>query len=196
MITAHQKTGKDPLDRYYTPEWPTRLLLDHWPWPEVHTVWEPCAGMGHIVRVLEERFGVLGVLASDIDPDSPYPRRDFMGAMAPEAQAIVTNPPYTTPDYTAADFVRRALEITPRVAMLLRLSWLEPCGDRAGIFATSPPSEVWILPRVDFDGPNVGGANSNGATSAWFIWGTGEGTVVRWFSASDREQYSGQGRLL
>lgn len=200
-----QRQASDPLDRYYTPSWVTRLLTMHWPWPDVREVGEPCAGQGHIVRELAAHG--LAVEASDFDPASPYRTLDFLSPPGTPGfeqvrsryegiGAIVTNPPYTIPGATAADFVRRALELTDRVAMVLRLPWLEPCDDRLSLFRHQPPRAVWILPRVHFEGPNIDpGKRANGATSAWFIWCTEELETIRWFGPDDRQRAEGQREL-
>jgi hypothetical protein len=181
---GNQKTRRDPLDRYYTPAWPTIALIDRWPWPAIARVLEPCAGQGHMAEVLCSRFDVT---AFDVDPQSPYPTQDFLAYQAHDPEtAIVTNPPYSTPTATAADFARHALTLTPYVAMLMRLSWLEACRDRAGLFRDTPPSEVWILPRVSFGGPNVTVKNNNGATAIWCIWGTDKAQQVKWIDRGDR----------
>lgn len=185
---SNQRTKKDPLDRYYTPAWVTEILVEHWPFPEwVDTVWEPCVGQGHILDVVFNNCEHVNVgFATDADPEANGAQHDFLrqtcydteylkvmgGYMGAKRLCIVTNPPYTIPGATAADFVRRALEYTPYVAMLLRLSWLEACEDRKSIFAEQPPAEVWILPRVKFEGPNTNGGSPS-STSAWFIWKPG-----------------------
>jgi hypothetical protein len=56
---------------------------------------------------------------------------------------VVTNPPYIV----ALPFVRRALEVaTSKVAMLLRLSWLEGV-ERGKLFREHPPSRVWVFSK-------------------------------------------------
>lgn len=87
-------------------------------------LWEPACGPGAIVQVLREAGH--DVVASDLldrgCPESAN-RIDFlMERQAPiGVEAIVTNPPYRLAD----QFVRHALELAPRVVMLLRLAFLE-----------------------------------------------------------------------
>src|SRR5215471_18386905 len=80
-------------------------------------IWEPCCGSGRIVDVL--RAHGHHVTATDLVPD----RIDFlMERRAPQgAEGTVTNPPYKL----AAEFVRHGLALVPKVAMLLRLNFLE-----------------------------------------------------------------------
>lgn len=185
---SNQRTKKDPLDRYYTPAWVTEILVENWPFPsQVDLVWEPCAGRGHIANVIEGDLNILTYSSDVVDTEDGDRIRffeyDFLGNVASKPArlavglgrcnvAIITNPPYSIPGATASDFVRKALEYTPYVAMLLRLSWLEACEDRKSIFAEQPPAEVWILPRVKFEGPNTNGGSPS-STSAWFIWKPG-----------------------
>lgn len=201
------RNGKDPLDRYYTPEWAVKILKDDWPFQvPVWNVWEPCCGIGNIAKVLsdssdyEEGEG-LDVWASDIDNVDPDGLEsfqfDFLRDTLDDSHmqqarlheqlkkgtiAIVTNPPYTVPGATAASFVRKALEYTPYVAMLLRLTWIEAARDRASIFETNPPAEIWaISPRVNFTTPDGKESKNANMISCWFIWKPGaKETVLKW----------------
>jgi hypothetical protein len=126
---------------------------------------------------------VTDVLRSDVDPDAACNvRLDFLSGNPPrDFDWLITNPPYVIPynggTATASDFARKALEYqadrsshSPEcpcgVAMLLRLSWLEPCQEREDIFRKSPPTDVLILPRVQF----IHAPGSNNMTSAWVVW--------------------------
>ena len=189
--------GRDPLDRYYTPESATQALLDYMG-PRIYgVVWEPCCGQDWIGRVVRKHPGVERVILTDVDPDSAREEEfDFLSSEAvfDFQDWIVTNPPYVIPHWrngtaTASDFVREALAyqkdraqasaMTPcGVAMLLRLSWLEPCKEREDIFREHPPTDVLILPRVHY----INAPGSNNMTSAWVIWDpTRQGQqTVRW----------------
>lgn len=184
-----QRVGKDPLDRYYTPAWAVDVLADDYPFPRhAKLIWEPCAGRGDIVDALKANKNLMQThfdfFMSDVDPESGCHQSDFLALRdrrdevpdeiryANDPFVIITNPPYSIPGSTAADFVRIALEYTPYVAMLLRMTWTEKCEDRADIFDTRPPHEIRaISPRVPFEGPAMDGKKQapNGI-SAWFIW--------------------------
>lgn len=192
-----QRVGKDPLDRYYTPAWAVDVLADDYPFPRhANTIWEPCAGRGDIITALEANENLMQTpflfLPSDIEPVEGVLQFDFLKDdvrrpngntgdklavqeaihAAGNCLAIITNPPYSIPGATAADFVRKAFEYTPLVAMLLRMTWVEMCEDRGDIFKHRPPSEIRaISPRVPFEGPAMDGKKQapNGI-SAWFIW--------------------------
>lgn len=177
---------RDELDRYYTPPWCTRALLHYLGERLEGVIWEPCAGQGHIVDEL--KAAERSVYASDIFPQKPNQfRQDFLEASVlgyPEPivrrgvlqridynrpRWILTNPPYRTKgDRTAASFVHHALPIArDAIAMLLRLSMLEPAEDREQLMITNSPTDLVVLPRVSFIGAPKGGES---ITSAWFVW--------------------------
>jgi hypothetical protein len=87
-------------------------------------IWEPACGPGSIVGILREHGH--RVIATDLVeyfcPDSTS-RVDFpMEHRAPEGvESIVTTPPYKN----AEAFVAKALQLVPKVVMLLRLAFLE-----------------------------------------------------------------------
>jgi hypothetical protein len=108
------------LDFYQTPPCATLALMQAEALPP--RLWEPCAGGGSIVRVLRDAGH--NVIASDIvQRDFPLDfRDDFFTVAAPRrCDAIVTNPPFSS----AAPMVARALQLVPRVYLLLRLAFLE-----------------------------------------------------------------------
>lgn len=168
--------GRDPLDRYFTPAWATRPLIDYLGTRLQGLVLEPCAGAGHIVDVLRAHAEyVYRVLESDIAPSRPgMMTRDFLStSVLPIPDWIVSNPPYTTDQCNAADIVAHALDLCPRVAMLLRLGWVEPTKGQVGevgrwelFFRDRPPTDMIVLPRVNY----IGAPNQNNQTSVWVIW--------------------------
>lgn len=190
---------RDANDRYFTPPWATRALIDHLGERLHGLIWEPCAGHGYIVDVL--RDGGHSVLATDILPHEALDGVHNFLDMEPSASLregvrfegykavasvsqphwIITNPPYTTAICTATDIVRHALETFPRssVAMLLRLSWLEPCDDRAALLLDYRPTDYIVLPRVHY----IGAPGNNNQTSIWMIWDRSE--KWRWDHAQE-----------
>lgn len=173
---------RDPYDRYFTPPWATRALIDHLGERLHGLIWEPCAGHGYIVDVLRDAGH--SVLATDILPHEALDEvHNFLEpcAYSPGMRWIITNPPYTTAICTATDIVRHALEAFPRssVAMLLRLSWLEPCDDRAALLLDYRPTDYIVLPRVHY----IGAPGNNNQTSVWMIWDRSE--KWRWDHAQE-----------
>jgi hypothetical protein len=159
-------------DLYETPPEATLALLRAQPLPR--RIWEPACGRGAIVNVL--RAAGHDVVASDIaDYGIPitapgYWGRDFFleHAAPPGTEAIVTNPPYRS----AADFVRHALKLCPRVIFLLRLAFLESTG-RTDILDSGQLVRVYpfrnrlpMMHRNGWDGPRT----SSAIPFAWFYW--------------------------
>jgi len=133
-------------------------------------VWEPAAGGGAIAEVLR-RAGHI-VTTSDV-ASYGYPpdyRRDFFDfTEAPEdVEAIVTNPPYRH----AQQFIEHALELVPRVIMLLRLTFLES-ERRTEILERRGLARVLVfrrrLPMMHREGWTGPRARSAMAF-AWYIW--------------------------
>jgi hypothetical protein len=155
-------------DLYETPAVAVEALLrvEHLP----YHLWEPCAGFGSVARVL--RNAGHAVIASDlIDYGDPthFPNRDFLTEpLPPGCECIVTNPPFKL----AEEFVARALELCPRVVMLLRLAFLES-ERRSGILEGRGLARVHVfrkrLPMMHRAGWEGRKANS-GMAFAWFVW--------------------------
>lgn len=187
-------TEAQPREQYYTPEPCTRALLSHMGM-EPSEVLEPCAGDGWISRVLEEKGH--NTTTADVDPDAPVdmPGRDFFGTMYDVFQSprcIITNPPWSD----AALFVRRALELTPNVAMLLRLTFFEPCSDETKPKSYRPDlvkshRSHLVLPRVSF---YRGKSGTDSVCPAWFIWGFDWLDMEPWDVVTERQyqEFAGQ----
>lgn len=172
---------RDHLDRYWTPAWCVRALLARLRLAPGTRVLEPCVGQeARIAGVL--RDAGCEVVTGDIDPEaSAHFHWDFpaevalrpaalIGAVGP-LDWIVTNPPYITSTTSAADVVAAALVVCPRVAVLLRVGWLEPCADRLDLLQNNPPKHVIALPRPAFDGPTTRrGGHTAPQANAWFVW--------------------------
>ena len=180
MLIRHPKSARGN-DLYETPEVATKALLRAEPLPR--TIWEPACGRGAIVRVLRDAGH--RVIATDLidyhSPDQDHAGPDFLlERMAPHGvEMIVTNPPFKS----AAQFAAHALDLCPRVAMLLRLSFLESGNEkteagRARLFALDGGhlARVFVfidrLPMMHRDGW-AGNRVSNPTPFAWFVWERG-----------------------
>lgn len=156
-------------DLYETPPEAVAALLGAENLPPV--LWEPACGRGAIVRPL--RATGRQVYATDLVnyecPDQDMAGWDFlMETQAPVGvQAIVTNPPYKN----ATEFVRKGLQLCPKVIMLLRLAFLEGVG-RSDII-DGPLARVHVfrdrLPLMHRDGWE-GPRSTNTMAFAWFVW--------------------------
>lgn len=156
-------------DLYETPTVAVEALLQAEAIPSV--VWEPACGPGSIVCAL--RGHGHNVLATDLVdygcPDSEA-RRDFLleHKLPQGVQAIVTNPPFKL----AEEFATRAIDLCPKVYMLLRLAFLES-ERRSPILDSGKLARVHVfrkrLPmmhRAGWDGPK----SSSAMAFAWFVW--------------------------
>jgi hypothetical protein len=155
-------------DLYETPSVGVEALLRVERLP--HCIWEPAAGRGAIVRVLRDHGHA--VLTSDI-VDYGFPldfQSDFLKTtqLPPGVEAILTNPPF----YIVEKLVAHALELCPRVIMLLRLAFMES-ERRCGILEGRGLARVHVfrkrLPMMHRDQWAGRKANS-GMAFCWMIW--------------------------
>ena len=167
-------------DLYETPPEAVQALLQAENLPEV--IWEPACGPGSLVRVL--RASGRQVYATDLvdyeSPDQDVAGWDFLleRQLPIGVQAIVQNPPFKN----ASDFVRKSLELCPRVYMLMRLAFLEGIG-RSDILDGGHLARVLVfkerLPLMHRDGWE-GNKSTNAIPFAWFVWGANRGpTEIR-----------------
>jgi len=158
-------------------------------------LWEPAAGNGALVLPLRNRG--YSVLATDLNdwgcPDSE-PEVDFLGPIAAqhgahlaalESFGIVTNPPFNIIE----PFVERAVAMSPYVALLCRLAFLESEGrmkwwKQVGLRRVHLISErLPMMHRHNYEGPKLSNA---GMCFCWFIFESGKRPAnqvpVRWIS--------------
>jgi hypothetical protein len=158
-------------DCYETPACAVEALLRIESLPRL--VWEPACGPGAMVKVLRDHGHE--VAASDIiDYGWDHEVKDFFkygSDVADYSSVIVTNPPYQL----AEKFVRKALELSPLVILLLRLAFLESVR-RTDILEKSGLARIHVfrnrLPmmhRKGWDGPRA----SSAMPFAWFVWERG-----------------------
>jgi hypothetical protein len=155
-------------DLYSTPPCAVEalLLVEQLP----RSVWEPAAGRGAIVNVLRDCGHT--VIASDIH-DYGFALHfvgDFLAQKKAPAgcEAICTNPPYQI----ATEFVAHALDLAPRVYMLLRLAFLESVKrteilERRGLARVHVfRSRLPMMNRDSWTGPRA----SSAIAFAFFVW--------------------------
>jgi hypothetical protein len=133
-------------------------------------VWEPAAGRGAIVQDMRDRGHA--VIASDIIDYGFAP--DFVADFLPipempaGCEAIVTNPPYQIAD----QFTCHALDLAPRVYLLLRLAFLEPerrtdIIEHRGLRAVHVfRNRIPMMHRDGWQGPRA----SSAMAFAWYCW--------------------------
>lgn len=155
---------------YETPPEAVHALLGVEDLPQL--IWEPACGPGSIARVL--RSAGRQVYATDLvdyeSRDQDMAGWDFLleRQLPIGVQAIVTNPPFKN----AAAFVGKALELCPRVYMLMRLAFLEGVG-RSDLLDGGHLARVYVfrnrLPMMHRDGWD-GPKSTNTMAFAWFCW--------------------------
>ena len=159
-------------DFYPTPQGITELLLDYV--TLCNPIIEPCAGHNAITKVLEDSnyvvhpydltwFDTGGFSTSDATQELFWSERK-------KAHAIywtVTNPPFSL----AEKIIPLAYEYSEvGIAMLLRLSYLEPTKGRADWLkehADNLYKVIPVNPRVRFRADTKG---TDSITCAWFCW--------------------------
>jgi hypothetical protein len=140
----HSDHEREDNDFYATDPKALELLLDLEEFDPY--VWEPACGKGHLSEVLKKRGYI--VRSTDlIDRGYGTGNVDFLKTDTPFNGDIITNPPYKY----AQEFVEHALSLIQegnRVAMFLKLTFLETEG-RAKLFGTAPPpSHICVSSQV------------------------------------------------
>ena len=150
-------------DFYPTPSWATEKLYERLRLPGI--IGEPCSGAGDMANVLRRHNRIW---TNDIDRTHPADSHHDLTDPAswdklPECDWIVTNPPFNL----AATIVPAAYEKARLgIAMFLRLSYLEPCQNRAQWLADHPLTKLIVLPRISF----TGNGKTDNCTTGWMIW--------------------------
>jgi len=161
-------------DLYESPPEAVRALIRAERLPQV--IWEPACGPGVIVRTL--RAAGHQVYATDlVDYDSPDQDThgwDFLSErqLPIGVEAIITNPPFKN----ANEFVYHALELCPKVMMLLRLAFLES-QKRSPILDSGHLARVHVfrnrLPMMHRAGQGSAETEKQSSSAlafAWFCW--------------------------
>lgn len=167
-----RKENRRLNDAYYTPSKLTEILLDH---VQISgTILEPCSGDGAIAQHLIGSNN--RVFTNEINPDlsvdfhldaADWESWTLMNFEAEQIDWVVSNPPFNR----AAEILPLAYEYCKTgIAFLLRLSWLEPTGNRGKWLKqhASNLSNVIIFsqPRPSFtDNKKV-----DSVTTAWLVW--------------------------
>jgi hypothetical protein len=161
------------LDQYFTPASATEELQKQ---IDFSSSWvlECCNGDGGISKVLRTAV----TKTNDIDPDldATYhldaAKAESWKQFPAGAHWVVSNPPFNQ----APLIVPLALDYTEvGIAMLLRLSFLEPVENRGVWLNFYPPTNLIVLPRISF----TGDGKTDNVTCAWMIWRKGQrGTIT------------------
>jgi hypothetical protein len=176
----------DGPDFFPTPRWATFALIDN----EIFEgdIWECACGDGTMSRVIEETGH--SVYSSDLyDRGYGDAGVDFLECTR-SVSNIVTNPPYNC----AEGFVTHGLrQARGKLALLLRLAFLEGANRANTIFAITPPTRVWVFSeRITFY-PKGAEVRGSGTTAyAWFVWDkavASRSTELRWFKPGYKARF-------
>lgn len=183
--TTKRRVDVSGPDFYPTPRWATMALVRNEPFEG--GIWEPACGDGAMADVLASCG--YDVEASDLH-DRSYGESgvDFLTSTR-MADNIVTNPPY----HSAEAFVHAGLKLARRkLALLLRLAFLEGVGRQKSIFSVAPPSRVWVFSeRITFYPKGADRKGSGTTAYAWLDWDrqANGASEIRWIRPGCRKAY-------
>jgi hypothetical protein len=109
---------------------------------------------------------------------------------------IITNPPF----HSAEEFVRAGLaKSRKKLALLLRLAFLEGANRQREIFSKNPPSRVWIFSeRITLYPAGVEVKGTGTMAYAWFVWDKNSSPLtseLKWIPLGYRSSDDGQSVL-
>jgi hypothetical protein len=163
-----------PLDQYETPPHYVEPLLQLVGPLAGLRVYEPCVGKWHIARFLTE--GTL--TTNDLDPACAatfhFDARDNIAWPIEPYDWTITNPPFSD----ELQILLHALRWSKNVAMLARLSFLEPTLDRGPFWSAHPPTDIIVLPRYSFRLNDEGKRQTDNVTCCWLVWRAGAAPCV------------------
>jgi hypothetical protein len=175
--TLEFSNARVPFDFYETPAWQTRALAKH---VDIRgRCFEPCVGNGAIVRALAADGKSRRWVTNDLDPN--WPADAHHDATTEAAWHAAESPDWTVSNFpfnVATGIVKRAHAASRvGVAVLLRLSWLEPTADRKDFLADNPPDLLIVLPRTRY---NPRSKSVDSVTTAWMVWYTNREDDSMW----------------
>jgi hypothetical protein len=184
--TTKRFADLDGPDFYPTPRWATFALIDNEPFRG--DIWECACGDGAMSHVLEETGQ--RVRSSDLyDRGFGEIGHDFLNTER-RHKNIVTNPPF----HSAQGFVAVGLkQAQKKLALLLRLAFLEGANRAETIFFAHPPSRVWVFSeRITFYPKGARRAGSGTTAYAWFVWDKDHAgpTELAWFRPGYKARFS------
>lgn len=164
----------EPLARVENDFYPTARVLTEKLIEEVEIkgqVLEPCAGDGAIASLFNGSISNDLFPQADFEPDYTFDSTDPESWEHWEANGgydwVITNPPFNE----ASKILPLAWKYTQKgMAMLLRLSYLEPCDNRADWlkeYSDNLTNVIVFNPRPKFRKDTEG---SDNVTVAWFVW--------------------------
>lgn len=134
-------------------------------------IWEPCAGKHNISNVLKSH--AYKVWESDIfGYGLNHSIVDFLEYEGEWDGDLITNPPYNL----AGDFVEKALKIVKpgkKLAMFLRLQFLEGQKRYNNIFVDNPPKTVYVFTKRQVCSKVDDFTEGSAVAYVWIVWEKG-----------------------
>ena len=163
-MATNRRLVPSESDFYPTPAWVTEALMECEYFDG--KIWEPCCGDGAMSEVLKQKYDVISTDLHDRGYGSGG--IDFLQVEPCPFDNIVTNPPFNI----AEDIFHKAYSIaTRKVALLLRLAFLEGGGRYLRIFDKHPPARLHVFSERVTMYPGGAKATGTGTTAyAWFVW--------------------------
>ena len=182
------------MDDYPTPPWVVRRALEKMTFlPTGGTYLDPCAGNGDLLLTLKDNFPAIKTSAMEIQKkyEAVLSSRvnesrigDFLATpfVPKNVDIVFTNPPFKY----ALEFIKKSLEISDTVVMLLRLNFLG--SQRRHSFLSTYVPDVYILPnRPSFRANSM----TDVCEYAWYHFSSkpkNEGKLIMLDSTSKKER--------
>lgn len=176
----HSLTERQAEDYYATDPVAVEMLLEKETFS--HKILEPCAGQGHISKVLEAH-GYEVESRDLIDRGYGKGGMDFLKCTDKDLPiSIISNPPYRY----AQEFVEKGLEVVAeghKCAWFLKLTFLEG-KERRKMFESTPPKIVYVSSSRLTCGKNGVEWMPSCIAYAWYIFEKGfkGDPIIKWFN--------------
>lgn len=181
----HCKDERQTEDFYATNPKDVELLFTECGLTFNKNILEPCAGNGHIAKVLKKHgYNVVcsDIIQRDYELDSIG---NFLTRSEQFDGDVITNPPYNL----AYEFVNKSLELIPngnKVVMFLKLTFLEGC-KRRKLFNTKQLKTVYVYTKRTICAKNGEEKFFKGTSAvayAWYVWEKGYNgdPVIKWIN--------------
>jgi hypothetical protein len=161
-VSPQRNSGyvRRPNEHYPTPAWLASTIAPYLRRVQVETIWEPANGVDSPLSLglVEEGFAVVGT------------DDNFLQRAAPPTQidAVVTNPPFGHQGKLACDFIRHALSLEVRIAVMLLRVDFDSGRTRVSLFRDNPSfaGKIVLLDRIKWF-PGDSGPSDN---HCFFVW--------------------------
>ena len=177
MSATNRGSEREPNDAYNSPPWAIERFLEGGPELPGGVWYEPCAGTGAIVDVVNKHRDDVSWQLAEIEEEAcktlrtKYPNTELLWGTAlgqtpwdAQPDVVITNPPYLP----AYELLTHFLQAFPNayIVLLLRVNFLASVA-RHDLMSAYPP-DIYVLPNR----PSFKGAGKTDATEyAWFVWG-------------------------